>query len=214
MKNHFSKAEYHSHDNVFISVKDAQGNEVRLFEMNPLGDTLLRFFRSLAPTPVGTDGTVKPGLLNRLSAYGLRVPFLTGSWVSQMAVANLITNAGIAAIAGRINGHGTIAAFTYIALGTGTTAANATDTALQTELSTSGLARANGTVNRETDTVTNDTATMTYTWTASGSAAVTESGVLNADTSGILLNRQVFSAVNLVDGNSFQVTHKFKASTA
>lgn len=213
MKNHLSQAEYHSHENVFISAKDAEGNAIDLFQMNKLGQSLLELFRKINPEPIA-DGEVKPGLMNHLSAYGVRVPFLTGMWVGEMSVANLITNAGIAAIAGRINGHGWLNAFTYIALGTGTTAANVADTTLEAELSTSGLARANGTVDRETDTVTNDTASITYTWTASGSAAVTESGVLNAASDGILLNRQVFSAVNLVNGNSFQVTHKFKAASA
>lgn len=211
MKNVLANAEYHSHENVFISAKDSEGNAIQLFQMNKLGQSLLELFRKINPEPI-VDGEVKPGLMNHLSAYGIRVPFLTGMWVGEMAVANLLTNAGIAAIAGRINGHGSVAAFTYIAVGTGTTAADVTDTALEAEITDSGLARANGTVDRETDTVTNDTASITYTWTASGSKAVTESGVLNAGASGILLNRQVFSAVNLVNGNSFQVTHKFKAA--
>ena len=138
MKNYLANAEYHSHENVFISAKDAEGNAIDLFQMNKLGQALLELFRKINPEPIA-DGKVKPGLMNHLSAYGVRVPFLTGMWVGEMAVANLITNAGIAAIAGRINGHGSIAAFTYIALGTGTTAADVTDTALENEIITTKI---------------------------------------------------------------------------
>lgn len=123
-------------------------------------------------------------------------------------VRNTVTNTGKAAMASRFNGSGGEAAFTYLAVGTGATAAAAGDTALGAEISTSGLSRANATVSRVTTTQTNDTAQALYTWTASGSVSPTECGILNASSSGILAARQVFTAIPLVSTDSFQLTYK------
>lgn len=127
-------------------------------------------------------------------------------------VHNLITNAGKAGVASRINGAGSEAAFTYLAVGTGTTAASASDTALQTELASSGLSRVNATASRVTTSVTNDTAQLLTTFTVTGTQAVTEAGILNASSSGTLLSRQVFSAINVVNGDSLQLTYKVACS--
>lgn len=127
-------------------------------------------------------------------------------------VKNLITTVGKALIAGRINGSGAPAAATYLAVGTGTTAANASDTTLGTEITDSGLARVNATVSLVTTTTTNDTAQLLTTFTVTGTKAVTEAGILNASSSGTLLSRQVFSAVNVVNGDSLQLTYKVACS--
>lgn len=127
-------------------------------------------------------------------------------------VKNLVPSAGKAAIASRINGAGSEAAATYLAVGTGTTAAAVGDTALQSEVSTNGLARANATASRVTTTVTNDTAQLQYTWTASGSVAVTEAGIFNAASVGTLFARQVFSAINVVANDTLQLTYKIACS--
>jgi len=129
-----------------------------------------------------------------------------GNLKDERHISNLITNAGFAGMASRCNGDGAEAAFTYIAVGTGTNAANVTDTALQTELAADGLSRAAGTASRKTTDVTDDTASLTKTFTVTGTQAVTESGVLNAGAAGVLLSRQVFAAVNVVDGDSLQIT--------
>lgn len=123
-------------------------------------------------------------------------------------VRNTVTNTGKAAMASRFNGAGSEAAFTYLALGTGTTAAAAGDTALGTEIVASGLGRANATVSRVTITQTNDTAQALHTWTASGSVSPTEVGLLNASSGGVLAARQVFTAVPLASSDSFQVTYR------
>ena len=124
----------------------------------------------------------------------------------------MITNAGFAGVASRIGGNGAEAVFNYIAVGIGTDAAAAADTTLGTETAASGLSRAAGTVSRSTTTVTNDTAELTKTFTVSGSVAVTEAGILNASSAGVLLARQVFSAVNVVSGDSLAITFKVKSS--
>lgn len=134
-----------------------------------------------------------------------------GELIEARTVKNLITSAGKAAAAGLLNGVVTDF-FDYLAIGTGTTAAAVGDTALQTEISTNGGARAAATLSRVTTTVTNDTAQFVYTWTFSGSFAVTECGVLSASSGGVLLARQVFSALNVVSGDTLAITYKVAVS--
>ena len=124
-------------------------------------------------------------------------------------ISNLVTNAGFAGIASRVNGAGAEAAFTYIALGTGAVAANVTDTSLGTEIVASGAERANSTVSRTTTDVTNDTSTNIHTFNITGTLAITESGVLNAAAAGTLLARQVFAAINVTNGDNLQITWSF-----
>lgn len=177
------------HENFTYRLFDKDGKLKEIFQLNKLGQYLLK------------RGVIHPHadqkLLKRL---GL------GSFVTEMRAANLITTAGKAGVASRINGSGGEAAFTYLAIGIGTNAAAVGDTALQSEITTNGGARAAATASRTTTDTTNDTARLVYTWTFSGGFAVTEAGALNAASVGTLLNRQVFTAVNVVSGDSLQVT--------
>ena len=195
--------------NVTYKLTDKDGNVKPIFNENKLGSLILAQIRKFAPSPVDTDGQVKAGILNKLSAYGIQIPFLTGNFSDFRLISNLTTTAGKAGVASRINGSGGEAAFTYIAVGTGTTAAAIGDTTLETELAVSGLSRAAATASRVTTDTTNDTAQLAVTFSVSGTAAVTESGVLNAASVGVLLARQVFSAVNVVNGDSLTITWKF-----
>lgn len=125
---------------------------------------------------------------------------------------NLVVTAGKAHVAGLLLVDVGGTAFDYIAIGTGTTAAAAGDTALGTEITTNGGQRAAGTGTRVTTTVTNDTAQLVLTYSFTGSFAVTESGIFNASSAGTMLCRQVFSAINVVNGDSLQVTWKIAVS--
>lgn len=122
---------------------------------------------------------------------------------------NLVTDAGKAGVASRISGYLTPAAYTFVAIGTGTTPAAAGDTALQIEITTNGGERADGGASPNvTSTVTNDTAVVDLTYNFTGGFAVTESGLLNAISSGTLLARQTFAPLNVVSGDSLTVTWK------
>lgn len=134
-----------------------------------------------------------------------------GELIDVREVRNLITTVGKAGAAGLLNGVVTDF-FDYIAIGTGSTAANAADTTLQTEITTNGGQRALGTLTRVTVTTTNDTAQFVVTFTFTGSFAVTEAGVLSASSGGTLLCRQVFSAINVVSGDTLTVTYKVTCS--
>ena len=223
------RAKSHLHENVEYRLIGKDGREKAMFKDWFLNRAFLKFvrarynpYRILGEAPmIGAGGveytakvqelkqaTLAERILTNLALYGLRIPGITGVWSNRIVIANLVTDAGKAGVASRINGAGSEAAFTYIAVGTGTTAANAADTTLETELAASGLSRAAATASRVTTDVTNDTAQLVLTFTVTGTAAVTESGVLNASSGGVLLCRQVFSAINVVNGDSLQVTWK------
>ena len=173
--------------NVNYALRDKDGNLKKLFQPNALGLWLL-----------------KAGLLSPR----VKVPFIFGNYAASMTISNLVVDAGKAGVAGLINGVVTNF-FEYIAIGTGAVAPAAGDTALGAEISTGGGARAAGTTSRVTTDVTNDTAQIVVTFAFTSSFAVTESGVLDSAAAGTLLARQTFSAINVVNGDSLQVTWKF-----
>lgn len=123
-------------------------------------------------------------------------------------IKNLVVTVGKAEVAGLIN-EATSGGFKYIGIGTGTTAAVVGNTAIETEITTNGGARALATtLDRVTVTTANDTARAILTYAFTGSFAVTEAGLLDAVSSGILLARQVFLAINVVSADSLQITWK------
>jgi len=132
-----------------------------------------------------------------------------GKTVDKRTIKNVITTAALAEISGLVGNTGSKTAFTYLAVGVGTTAAASADTALETEITDSGLERAASTVSQQTTTETNDTLQLLKSWTASGAKAVTECGALNAASSGTLLGHQVFSAINVTSGDTLELTYNF-----
>ena len=101
------------------------------------------------------------------------------SIVDEWKVNNLVTSAGKAQLT-LLAGDASATPFTYLAVGTSTTAPAVGQTTLVAEITDTGLARAAATVSRVTTTVTNDTLQLVYTWTASGSKTIEEVGVFNA----------------------------------
>jgi len=121
-----------------------------------------------------------------------------------------ITNAGLAEVAGLLLTDVGGTAFDYLAIGTGTTAFDATQTALVTETH-----REAGTGTRVTTTITNDTAQLVVTFSGyTGSEAITEIGMFNDATAGTMLMRQVFSPLNISwdAGDSLECTVKIQFS--
>lgn len=96
----------------------------------------------------------------------------------------------------------------YHGLGTGSTAENQTDSALVTELTTeyTGNVRATGTTTEgATANIYRTVATNTLDGTPG--AALREHGVFSASSSGVLLDRTVYSAITLSSGDSLQSTY-------
>lgn len=95
--------------------------------------------------------------------------------------------------------------FKYHDSGVGTTAENVTDTAMET---TDGESRATGTQTESAATAYRSVGTISYTTTK----AITEHGLFNDATTGTLMDRTVFSAVNVVNGDSIQFTYTLTVS--
>lgn len=107
---------------------------------------------------------------------------------------NIITDVGLAAIIRLVFSGLSESKFGYLAIGTGTTSESASDTALEAE-----IARKAATVTQTTTSITDDTALLEATFSSAdgltGSDNVSETGIFNAASGGILLARKVFSAV-------------------
>lgn len=179
-------------ENVFYELKDRNGKSKELFKADFVFTFLLKM------------GWISPNFK--------QLNYINGVFVKRLKVQNLVTNAGKAGAASRFNGAGSEAEFKYIGLGTGTTAAAATDTTLETEITSGGGGRALGTTSRITGDVTNDTSQVVASFTFTGSFALTESGLFNALSGGVLACRQVHAAVNVVSGDVFQATWQVKAA--
>lgn len=112
-------------------------------------------------------------------------------------VDNLVVTAGKGYVASRMKDT-TATAMSHMAIGSGSTAAAANDTALGNEL---------GRVALTSTTVSSAVVTYVASFPAgTGTGAVTEAGILNASSSGTLLCRTVFSVVNKGAADSMTVT--------
>lgn len=110
---------------------------------------------------------------------------------------NLVVTVGKNFVASRMVGTAS-AIMSHMAIGSGTTAAAAGDTTLQSEL---------GRVALTSGTATGAVATYTATFPAgTGTGAVTEAGIFNAGTAGTMLCRTVFSVVNKGADDAMSVT--------
>lgn len=153
-------------------------------------------------------------VVKKYTGLDVRIPFVTGHWTKKAIKANLVTTVGKKAVADQLGGT-TTAPMTAVAIGIGTTAANAADTTLESEITTNGGQRGAATVSNATTTTTGDTERWIKTFTFTGSFSVTEEGILDNNTSGgILLAHQIFSAVPVVSGDSLQVTHNIQITTS
>tara|TARA_R110002167_G_scaffold181075_1_gene381370 strand:+ start:141 stop:563 length:423 start_codon:yes stop_codon:yes gene_type:complete len=109
---------------------------------------------------------------------------------------NLVVTAGKNWVADRMNNANTV--MTYMALGTGTTAAAAGNTTLVTELDRNALT---------STTVLNNTIAYAATWAAGdATGAITEAGIFDAASGGDMLARTVFSVVNKGASDSITIT--------
>jgi hypothetical protein len=90
--------------------------------------------------------------------------------------------------------------------GVGTTAENAADTAIET---TDGESRATGTQTESAANAYRSVGTISYTTTK----AITEHGLFSQSTSGTLMDRTVFTAINVVSGDSIQFTYTLTLSS-
>lgn len=118
----------------------------------------------------------------------------------------VVTNNGVGFIVDAFQNLVELENMKYHGLGTGTNAEAAADSALQTELTTQynpNSTRATGTTTESASNAYRTVATNTL----DEAAAVTEHGVFSASSAGVLLDRSVFSVVNLAASDSLESTY-------
>lgn len=160
------------------------------------------------------------GLRRVLAARALRLPHFYGQLyltvlradgrVEPLGLASLrvVTTAGVGFIVDAFQNLTELENLKFHGIGTGTNAEAAGDTALQTEITTqyqTDNTRATGTTTESAANVYRTVGTNTV----DASVAATEHGVLSqaATGGGTLLDRSVFSVVNLANGDSLQSTY-------
>ena len=117
---------------------------------------------------------------------------------------NLVVNTGLAFIASRMK-DATATAMSHMAVGSGTVAAAAGDTALGTELGRVALTS----TTIVTTTATDDSIQYVATFNAgTGTGAVTEAGLFNAASAGTMLSRTVFPVINKGALDTLTITWK------
>lgn len=117
-----------------------------------------------------------------------------GKIKEQKQVPNLIVTSGKNAIASRLAGN-TTGVMTHLAIGQSTTAPDVAQTGLLTEFTGGSNARAALTVSG--GSISNNQITFTATFAAgNGTGPVTEAGIFNASTAGVMLARTTFLVVN------------------
>ena len=141
-------------------------------------------------------------ILDNLKATGQLQVVLTGPdgvVKEDHLLKNLVVDTGLNFIVSRME-NAVASVMSHMSVGTGTTAAAAGDTTLETEIAGARVALTSTTV-----------AANQITYVASfnagvGTGAITEAGVLNAVSGGTLLCRTVFPVVNKQVGDSMTIT--------
>ena len=111
---------------------------------------------------------------------------------------NLIVTTGVQAIVDQLLDAPALAVPSHIAVGTGTTAAAAGDTTLQTELDRNALTSKNR---------SGAVLTLVGDWAAGEATGdLTEAGIFNASSSGTLFSRVVFGAYDKEALDTLQIT--------
>lgn len=124
----------------------------------------------------------------------------------------VVTTVGVGFIVDAFQNSVELENMKYHGLGTGSTAEAVGDSALVTELTTeyTGNVRATGTTTEASATVYETVATNTLDGTPG--AALREHGVFSASSSGVLLDRTVYSAITLSSGDGLQSTYDLTCS--
>lgn len=146
-----------------------------------------------------------------VSCLRARVRKANGSWIDYGILSTrVVTDAGVAFLVDAWQNSVELEIMKYHGVGTGTTAENATQTALITESTTAlnpDSTRATGSLGEgATANIFRSIGTATF----DASAAITEHGLFSqaATGGGTLWDRSVFSAINVVSGDAIQFTYE------
>lgn len=127
-----------------------------------------------------------------------------GRMYARRVVHNLRTNAGADAQASQMAQFGAqVAACAFIAVSNDATAPAVTDTAVAGEITTNGLARAQGAY---AHTVGTASFTVTKAFSVTGTQSSQKTGVLNASSGGTLCWEAAYSQINNNNGDTLTIT--------
>lgn len=158
------------------------------------------------------------GIMCAIAELELTKTLVTGEKIEYGVVGyRLVTDAGVAYIVDDLdNGSGSadVSLFNFHGVGTGTNAEAAADTALQTEsttILTVNSVRATGTRSQPAANQYRSSGAVSF----DGSGAITEHGLFtDADVGeGTLLDRSVFSAVNMASGETLTCQYTFTVTS-
>ena len=146
-------------------------------------------------------GNVLAGMLRRIEIY--HKGKLVDIDEKLIDMKDLVVNAGLNALCGQafdVSGSRP-AVFNYVAIGVGTAAPAATDTALGSE-----SMRVQGTYAKDAPV---GECSMDATFNITATLALTECGLLNAATAGTLYCRDTYTVKNVVSGDTVKAFEKF-----
>jgi hypothetical protein len=136
--------------------------------------------------------------LNLKGRVALELKDAEGNVKEVREIDNLVVDAGLDYIASRMEGT-TLDAMSHMGLGSGSTAADAADTDLETLLGSREAL--------DSTTVTDNQVVYVATFEAGdATGSVREAGIFNAATSGTMLCRTVFDVVNKAADDTLSVT--------
>jgi hypothetical protein len=128
-----------------------------------------------------------------------------GNVKDERKIENLIVDTGLNFICDRMKDDET--AMTHMALGSGSTAAAAGNTALESQLGSREAL--------DSSTVTNNQIVYVSSFEAGdATGAVTEAGIFNASSGGTMLCRTVFAVVNKASDDSLSITWQINLSAS
>lgn len=119
---------------------------------------------------------------------------------------NTIVNTGKSLIAQRLISNDINRPF-YMALGSGDTAAEVTDTALETEIITPGLERKQVTPVAATTTIENDSIKYDVTFYPETDANINEIGIFDSANNGVMMCRRVINTRPVASGDTIEVIY-------
>jgi hypothetical protein len=150
------------------------------------------------------------GIPTITSELAIKVRRANGQWEDYGVVSyRVVTDTGVAFLVDDWDNNGQdISTMNFHGVGTGTNAEDAGDTALQTESTTAlnpDSTRATGTRSQPAANQYRSVGVLTF----DNTAAITEHGILSQEATGggVLWDRSVFAAVNVVSGDSVSATY-------
>lgn len=166
---------------------------------------------------------INRGLTKIVKAKELEIPTFYGSLWAQhidesgqivdygLISLRVVTATGVGFIVDAFQNSVELETMKYHGLGTGTNSESSSDTALQTELTTAYTPDSTRPAGTTTEGATaNIYKTVATNTISDASAAVTEHGIFSqaATGGGVMLDRSVFSVINLAIGDSLQTTYE------